>query len=88
MAINQPQIKLMSKFLFRNISIRNMEYSYATHLNNRRRDGFTILITSFYIPFQVDVEEFEYEVELLICMHDIKKTKFMTKGVEHELKSH
>jgi hypothetical protein len=53
-----------------------------THLNNWRRNRFAILITGFYVPFQVDIEEFKHQVELLICMHDIKQAEVKANGVE------
>jgi hypothetical protein len=55
-----------------------METLY-THLHNRGSNRFPILIPSFYVPFQVDIEELEDKIQLLICMYDIQQTEITSK---------
>ena len=42
------------------------------HLNNVQRDGTTRLISKLDVPFQVHVEKFKDEVELLVRMNDLE----------------
>lgn len=52
---------------------------WTTHFNNRWGDWFSSLISIFHVSLQVDIKEFEDEVQLLVCMYDIKEAGMMWK---------
>jgi len=37
-------------------------------------NGFTVGIAVLHITFEVDIEEFEHEVELLVSMNDVEES--------------
>jgi hypothetical protein len=47
----------------------------TTYLDDLRRHGLVGLILDLHIPFQVDIEELEDEVEFLVCVHDVHQPK-------------
>lgn len=44
-----------------------------THLHDLGGDRTALLVAVLHVPFEVDVEKLEYQVQLLIRVYDIKK---------------
>ena len=45
----------------------------STHLDNVRGDGAAGLVAVLHVAFEIDVEEFEDQIELLIRVYDVEE---------------
>lgn len=59
----------------------NTEGTNKTYLDDIRGNGGVVAVPVFHVPLEVDIEVFEDEVELLVCVHDVEKPGAFVKDV-------